>query len=273
MSYSPLVDKYIPADPSNYSRGRAGNKIDKITWHHMAGNLSIETCGKLWQKKGRNASSNYGIGTDGRIACYVDDENRSWCSSSAANDNRAITIEIANDGGAPDWHVSDAAVKAAIKLTIDLCKRYGITKINYTGDANGNFTEHRYFTATLCPGPYLHNNMANNAKKINAGLPAPAPTPTPTPTPGDGFLPKKGYWCRYDKDNRVSQLATFMRKTFPSYTPAAALGPVYGDNLWKSIKEFQRRAKAAGRYNDAIDGDTGPKTYAALKSYGFRYKK
>ena len=89
----------------------------------------------------------------------------------------------------------------------------------------------------------------------------------PQPT---GFLPAKGYWCRYDKDERVAQLATFMRYNFPAYTPAAALGPVYGDNLWKSMCEFQRRAKADGRYNDAIDGNTGPKTYAALKSYGFK---
>ena len=256
MSYSSLTNKYIPALPSNYSKGRAGKKITKITWHHMAGNLSIEACGKLWQTKGRNASSNYGIGTDGRIACYVQEENRSWCSSSAENDNQAITIEIANDGGAPNWHVSDKAVQAAIKLTVDICKRYGIKKINYTGNKNGNFTEHRYFTATLCPGPYLHNNMANNAKKINASLDS-----------GDGFLPAKGYWARYDKDERVNQLSKFMRKNFPTYTPAAALGPTYGDNLWKSIKEFQRRVKLTS------DGNTGPATYEKLKSFGFKYKK
>lgn len=89
----------------------------------------------------------------------------------------------------------------------------------------------------------------------------------PQPT---GFLPAKGYWCRYDKDERVNTLSKFMRSNFPAYTPAAALGPVYGDHLWKSIAEFQRRAKADGRYNDAIDGNTGPKTYAALKSYGFK---
>lgn len=92
-------------------------------------------------------------------------------------------------------------------------------------------------------------------------------TPDPTPT---GFLPAKGYWCRYDKDERVARLASFMRACFPAYTPAAALGPVYGDNLWRSIAEFQRRAKAAGQYNDVIDGNTGPKTYAALKLYGFK---
>jgi peptidoglycan hydrolase-like protein with peptidoglycan-binding domain len=83
----------------------------------------------------------------------------------------------------------------------------------------------------------------------------------PQPT---GFLPPKGYWCRYDNDNRVAQLAQFMRSTFPAYTPAAALGPVYGDNLWRSIKEFQRRTGLEQ------DGNTGPKTYAKLKEYGFK---
>lgn len=90
------------------------------------------------------------------------------------------------------------------------------------------------------------------------------------PQPSTGFLPAKGYWCRYDKDKRVGELASFMRKTFPSYTPSSALGCIYGDNLWRSIAEFQRRAKAEGKYNDVIDGNTGKKTYKALKEYGFK---
>ena len=79
-----------------------------------------------------------------------------------------------------------------------------------------------------------------------------------------GFLPAKGYWARYDKDDRVARLATFMRTIFPAYTPKSALGPVYGDNLWKSIKEFQRRT---GLYPD---GNTGPITYKKLQEYGFK---
>ena len=79
------------------------------------------------------------------------------------------------------------------------------------------------------------------------------------------FLPAKGYWGRYDKDDRVGALASFMRKTFPSYTPAKALGNVYGDNLWKSVKEFQRRC------NLFQDGNCGPRTYAELQKYGFKY--
>lgn len=79
------------------------------------------------------------------------------------------------------------------------------------------------------------------------------------------FLPAKGYWGRYDKDDRVAALALFMRQNFPNYTSAKALGPVYGDYLWKAIKEFQKRT---GLYPD---GFTGPKTYAMLKKYGFVY--
>lgn len=93
------------------------------------------------------------------------------------------------------------------------------------------------------------------------------------PKPSDDFLPQKGYWCRYDKDERVAKLSAFMRRVFPAYTPAAALGPIYGDNLWRSIMQFQKNAKADGHYNGAgatIDGNTGPLTYEALKYYGFK---
>lgn len=264
MSYSKLTNKYIPASTANYSKGRAGKKVTKITPHHMAGNLSIEACGKLWQNPSRRASSNYGIDSDGRIACYVDEENRSWCSSSAANDNQAITVEIANDGGAPNWHVSDKAVTSFVNLAIDICKRYGIKSINYTGNANGNMTEHRYFIATLCPGPYLHGLMPTIAKRINDGLGKPTPTPTPT----DKFLPAKGYWGPGDNDKHVGQIATFMRRNFPAYTPKAALGNQYGPNLTKAIKEFQRRTNMS---KVDQDGCVGPKTLAKLRSYGFPY--
>lgn len=79
------------------------------------------------------------------------------------------------------------------------------------------------------------------------------------------FLPAKGYWAKYDEDDRVAYLARFMRNNFPAYTSAKALGPIYGDYLAKSISEFQRRT------NLYPDGMTGPKTYAKLKEYGFNY--
>lgn len=170
MAYSPLTNVYMPASTANYTEGRSGQRVLKITPHHMAGNLSVEACGKLWQNPTRRASSNYGIGTDGRIACYVEEQNRSWCSSSAANDRQAITIEVANDGGAPDWHVSDKAIESLINLMVDICKRNGIKSMNFTGNANGNLTLHKFFTSTACPGPYMTGKMPWIASQVNQRL-------------------------------------------------------------------------------------------------------
>jgi peptidoglycan hydrolase-like protein with peptidoglycan-binding domain len=89
-------------------------------------------------------------------------------------------------------------------------------------------------------------------------------TPDPVPPAPSGFLPAKGYWCKGDKDPRIAQEASFMRKTFPAYTPAAALGPIYGPALCKSVAEFQRRV---GLVPDSM---TGPLTYEKLRQYGFR---
>ena len=142
--------------------------ITKITIHHMAAKLTAEQCGKVFQS--REASANYGIGSDGKIGCYVDEDDRSWCSCSYDNDNRAITIEVANDGGAPDWHVADKSLALLIDLCVDICKRHGITELDYTGDATGNLTRHNMFWATACPGPYLQSKFPWIAQTVNARL-------------------------------------------------------------------------------------------------------
>lgn len=127
-----------------------------------------------------------------------------------------------------------------------------------------------------CPGNDLYGWLDELVRRVNAkDTPAPSPAPKPTPKPApapakDPFLPARGWWRLGDTDARIGRLATFMRKTFPSYTPKAALGNYYGPNLQKAVKEFQRRAKAAGRYDDVADGMCGPKTLAALRSYGFK---
>ena len=144
--------------------------IDTITIHHMAGNLSVERCGEIFADPNRQASSNYGIGSDGRIALYVEEENRSWCTGSRENDHRAITIEVANDGGAPDWHVSDKALAALIDLCEDICRRNGVARLNFTGDKSGNMTMHKWFQATGCPGPYLGGKFPYIAGEVNKRL-------------------------------------------------------------------------------------------------------
>lgn len=167
MSNSSLVN-YTKLSP-NYS-SRDGAKIDKITIHHMAGNLSVETCGGVFARSGARASANYGVGTDGRVGMYVEEKNRAWTSSSYANDRRAVTIEVANDKIGGDWHVSDKALAKTIDLCVDICKRNDIKKINYTGDASGNLTMHCWFAATACPGPYLKSKFSYIAEQINKKL-------------------------------------------------------------------------------------------------------
>jgi len=157
----------------------------------MAGNLSIEACGSVFAPTSRRASSNYGIGSDGRIGMYVEEEKRSWCSSSGANDNRAVTIEVANDGGAETgWHVSDKAYNALIDLVTDICRRNGIKRLLWRGDKSligqvdkQNMTVHRWFATTACPGDYLYSIQGQIAAEVNKRLGAGEETPVPAPTP------------------------------------------------------------------------------------------
>lgn len=175
MSNSALVT-YTKLSPNmNAPRNHV---IDTITIHVMDGDLSIERCGDLFAKKSKRASSNYGIGTDGRIALYVDEANRSWCSSNSKNDNRAVTIEVANDGGAPDYHVSNAAMASLINLLVDICKRNGIKKLVWSTNKNDrvnhvngcNMTVHRDFKAKACPGEYLYSHHRYIADEVNKRL-------------------------------------------------------------------------------------------------------
>lgn len=160
VNYTKLSPNYNPRD----------RKISKITIHHMAGNLTVETCGNIFASSAREASANYGIGSDGRVGLYVEEKNRSWASANRENDMMAVTIEVANDGGAPDWHVSDVAIAKLIDLCVDICKRNGIKKLNYTGDTRGNVTRHNMFVPTGCPGPYLQSKFPYIVSEVNKRL-------------------------------------------------------------------------------------------------------
>lgn len=169
-SNSPLTS-YVYLSP-NADFPRAG-EIKKITIHHMGANLTLETLGESFGKKDRRASSNYGIDINGNVALYVEEENRSWASSNAENDNMAVTIEVANEVLGGDWQVSDASYETLITLCTDICRRNGIEKLNYTGDAGGNLTTHKMFrNDTECPGPYLESRMEEIAERVNRNLAA-----------------------------------------------------------------------------------------------------
>lgn len=159
--YSKLVD-HVQLSPSCTKPRNA--PIDRITIHCVVGQCTVESLGALFASPDRQASSNYGIGYDGRIACYVEEENRSWCSGNRENDHRAITIEVASDTTAP-YAVTPEAYKALEDLVEDICRRHGI-RPRYTGDETGNLTLHKWFQATDCPGAYLEGKHPALAQEI-----------------------------------------------------------------------------------------------------------
>lgn len=171
MSNSKLVT-YTKWSP-NCTKPR-NSTIKGVAIHCMAGNLSVETCGQVFQS--RDASSHYGIGSDGRIAQYVDEKNRAWCTSHTI-DHSIITIEVANTKAAHPWPVSDAAYKSLINLLVDICKRNGIKKLLWQGNKSlmgqwdkQNMVVHRWTAAKACPGDYLYNLHWQIAKEVNERL-------------------------------------------------------------------------------------------------------
>lgn len=181
MSKSSLVN-YTKLSPNCSSRN--GARICKITPHHMAGNLTIEQCAEVFQNSSRQASANYGIGSDGRIGCYVDENDRSWASANYDNDRQAITIEVANDEIGGNWHVSDKALESLINLCVDICKRYNF-KLTYDETPNGSLTRHNMFVNTTCPGPYLQSKFPYIAEEVNKRLEGQSTSTPTTSTSGD----------------------------------------------------------------------------------------
>lgn len=199
MAYtnSPLVS-YTKLSP-NHS-GQRTHSIDRITPHCVVGQCSVETLGNIFLPTSRQASSNYGIGVDGRVGMYVEEKNRSWCSSSAANDQRAITIECASDNTEP-YAFKDVVYKRLVELCIDICKRNGKTKLLWLGDKAKTLnytpksdemvlTVHRWFANKSCPGNWMYARMGELASKVTATLggdvkPANPVKPTGTIKAGD----------------------------------------------------------------------------------------
>lgn len=166
MSNSPLVTY------TNITRHRnspRNHKIDTITIHCMAGQMSGKGCADYFATTDRDVSSNYCIGYDGDIALSVPEADRSWCSSSASNDHRAITIEVSSEAKSP-YAVTDKAYAALLDLVTDICKRNGIKALNYTGDTSGNMTKHCWFANKSCPGQYLSDRFPAIQNEVNRRL-------------------------------------------------------------------------------------------------------
>ena len=177
MSNSSLVS-YTKLSP-NHSGART-HAIDRITPHCVVGQCSVETLGNIFLPASRQASCNYGIGSDGRVGMYVEEKNRSWCSSSNANDQRAVTIECASDVNAP-YTMNSAVYNTLVKLCVDICRRNGKKKLIWLGDKNKTLnyspksdemvlTVHRWFDNKSCPGDWLYSRLGDLADQVTEQL-------------------------------------------------------------------------------------------------------
>lgn len=186
MSNSSLVN-YTKISPNRTSPRT--HAIDTITIHCVVGQVTVESLGNIFAPTSKQASSNYGIGKDGKIGMYVEEKDRSWCSSNAANDHRAVTIEVASDTTEP-YAVTSAAYNALLDLVTDICKRNGIKKLVWSTNKsdrvnhkNGcNMTVHRDYANKSCPGTYLYERHGEIAAEVNRRLGATGTTGTTTAT-------------------------------------------------------------------------------------------
>ena len=203
MSNSPLVS-YTKLSPCN--SGRRTMAIDRITPHCVVGQLSVETIGACFDHSSAQASCNYGIGTDGRVMLCVPENQRSWCSSSSANDQRAVTIECASDKTHP-YAINDKVYNKLIELCVDICRRNGKNVLLWFGDKTKTLnyqpkanemviTVHRWFAPKECPGDYIYNRLGTIAAEVTKRL--------------GGTVEEIKYKVRLTWDNEKSQKGAFI---------------------------------------------------------------
>lgn len=261
MSNSPLVS-YTKISPNKSSP--RNHKIDTVTIHCVVGQCSVETLGNVFAPTSRQASSNYGIGYDGRIGMYVEEKDRSWCSSNAENDNRAITIEVASDTKEP-YAVNAKAYAALIDLLVDICKRNGIkelvwstNKADRVNHKNGcNMTVHRDYANKSCPGTYLYERHAQIASEVNKRLGSTNIKPAPEKPSGGLYRVQTGAFK--SKTNADAMLAKVKAKGFDTYMVKA--GDLYkiqvGAFKVKANAEAMMKKLQAGGFSAFITTEEG----------------
>ncbi|MBO7735576.1 MAG: N-acetylmuramoyl-L-alanine amidase [Methanobrevibacter sp.] len=261
MSNSPLVN-YTKISP-NKTKNR-NHAIDTITIHCVVGQVSVETLGNIFQTK--QASSNYGIGLDGRVGMYVEEKDRSWCSSNAANDHRAITIECASDMKEP-YAIKPVVYNKLLDLVTDICKRNGIKKLVWStsksdrvNHKNGcNMTCHRDYANKSCPGTYIYDREGQIAAEVNRRLNG--DTPQPTPTPGGTCEVEVQVLKPNVTTGECVKTAQRLLKELgfkDQYGSVLKIDGDYGSRSVYAMKNFQ---KSKGL---AVDGWCGPDTWNRL---------
>lgn len=244
--------------------GKRTHSIDRITPHCVVGQCSVETLGSIFAPTSRQASCNYGIGADGRVGMYVEEKNRSWCSSSNFNDQRAVTIECASDTKHP-YTMNSKVYAALIKLCTDICRRNGKKKLIWLGDKNKTLnyspksdemvlTVHRWFANKSCPGDWLYSRLGDLAKQVTAQL---------CGTSSGGGVTSGLYRVRKSWSDAKSQKGAFKSlenakkcaKANPGYSVFDANGKVVSGTTSSSTKTVDEIAREVikGKWGNGAD--------------------
>lgn len=260
MSNSSLV-KYTKISPNKTSP--RDHAIDTITIHCVVGQVSVERLGEIFAPTSKKASANYGIGSDGRVGMYVEEKDRSWCSSNADNDNRAITIECASDTKYP-YAINDAVYKTLIELCADICKRNNIKELKWKADKSligqvdkQNMTVHRWFAKKSCPGQYIYERLGQIAEEVNKKLKASEVTVLYRVQTG-AFL-NKSYADAMLAKVKAAGFSTYMVQTGKMYRVQVGAYKVRAN-----AEKMAKRLKAAG-FNTYITTVSGTPVAASAK--------
>lgn len=260
MSNSSLV-KYTKISPNKTSP--RDHAIDTITIHCVVGQVSVERLGEIFAPTSKKASANYGIGSDGRVGMYVEEKDRSWCSSNADNDNRAITIECASDSKYP-YAINDAVYKTLIELCADICKRNNIKELKWKADKSligqvdkQNMTVHRWFAKKSCPGQYIYERLGQIAEEVNKKLKASEVTVLYRVQTG-AFL-NKSYADAMLAKVKAAGFSTYMVQTGKMYRVQVGAYKVRAN-----AEKMAKRLKAAG-FNTYITTVSGTPVAASAK--------
>lgn len=249
MSYtnsSLVVHKNL--SPNN--SGQRAHSIDRISPHCVVGQCTAESLGSWFARSSTQASSNYGIDKDGRVGLYVEEKNRSWCTSSSANDNRAVTIECASDTSSP-YRMNDAVFETLVRLCADICKRNGKRKLLWISDKTKALaytpagdemllTVHCWFANKSCPGDWLMSRLGTLATRVTALLAGGHPTLQKGCTGSD-----------------VKELQEILVAQGYDLGSAGADGD-FGSKTEAAVIQFQKD------HSLTADGIVGDKTWAAL---------
>ena len=260
MSNSSLV-KYTKISPNKTSP--RDHAIDTITIHCVVGQVSVERLGEIFAPTSKKASANYGIGSDGRVGMYVEEKDRSWCSSNADNDNRAITIECASDTKYP-YAINDAVYKTLIELCADICKRNNIKELKWKADKSligqvdkQNMTVHRWFAKKSCPGQYIYERLGQIAEEVNKKIKASEVTVLYRVQTG-AFL-NKSYADAMLAKVKAAGFSTYMVQTGKMYRVQVGAYKVRAN-----AEKMAKRLKAAG-FNTYITTVSGTPVAASAK--------